>query len=114
MSLIPIEEAWSTLGVDYQKICYILSQKPKSERGEAARLEFEKAKKIARSIMVVNHPDKNPGDLEAENRFKLATNALASIEVHTNEFIESLKVKLEAEKDEFERRNKNSIFIKID
>jgi hypothetical protein len=111
---MPIEEAWSTLGVDYQKICYILSSIPKSKRGEAAYLEFEKAKKIARGIMVNNHPDKNPDDREAENRFKSAANALASIEIHTNEFIESLKDKLEAEKDELERRNKNSIFIKVD
>jgi hypothetical protein len=114
VSLIPIEEAWSILGVDYQKIYHILSSKSKSERGETARLEFEKAKKIARSIMVVNHPDKNPGSQEAEDRFKLAASALASIEAHTDKFIESLKIKLEVEKDEFDRRNKNSIFIKIE
>ena len=111
---MPIEEAWSTLGVDYQKIYYILSQASKSERGKIARLEFEKAKKIARGIMVNSHPDKNPGDQKAEDRFKTVAAALASIETHTNKFIESLKIKLEIEKDELERRNKGSIFIKVD
>lgn len=114
MSLMPIEEAWSILGVDYQKICYILSSSPRSKRGEAAQLEFEKAKKIARNIMVNNHPDKNPGNQDAEKRFKLAATALTSIETHTNEFVESLRNRLEIEKDEYERRNKNSIFIKIE
>ena len=99
MKLMSINEAWETLGVNIEKIYDILSSTPRLKRGDAAKSEYEKAKKLARDIMVINHPDKNPDDKNAENKFKRIGEALRSIEIYTNEFVESLENKLKDEQD---------------
>lgn len=114
MTPIPINEAWIRIGIDYKEVFSRISSFPKSERGNAALIEFEKAKKLVLAIRIRTHPDKNPGSLEAENEFKGASEALQAIEIHTKNFIESLNNFLIEEENKIEKRRKNSITIKID
>jgi hypothetical protein len=82
-----LREAWEVLGKDPDKIMQFLSGLPNiKSRAEAIEEIFEKAKRWARDLMVKNHPDVNPSDSLATEKFKKIQLALSVIELHTKEF----------------------------
>lgn len=114
MTIIPIHKAWEKIGIDYAEIHAKIASFPKSERGIAAKAEFDRARKLVRTIQRNTHPDRNPGDKSAEDRFKEVSEALHAIEIHTSNFIEQLDKVLAEDRIKRETRRKNTIFIKVD
>lgn len=105
---MPLREAWEILGKDPDRIMQLLSGLPDiKSRAEAAGKILEKAKKLAKILMAKNHPDVNPGDLGASERFKRIQEALSAIESHTKDFqgkVEGLVNR---------KPNKNDVFIVV-
>jgi len=87
-----LREAWETLGKDPDRIMEILFGLPDIQsRAEATEKILEKARKLARDLMIKNHPDVNPDDPLAGEKFKQVQAALSTIESHTKEFQNKVK-----------------------
>ncbi len=82
-----INEAFSVLGSDMQKIFNYLKSKPIRIRGQEANVILEKLKKKAKILMAKSHPDVC-GNSDNFHRLKAA---IKIIEDHTVEFNEKLK-----------------------
>ena len=78
--------AWTTLGFDVQQVMTKLAKVPRSQRVEAARQELEAARKSAKRLLAAHHPDTG-GD---PDKFKRITEALQSIEAHTEAFAQKM------------------------
>jgi len=87
-----LREAWVTLGRDPDRIMQLLSGIPDIHaRAEAIESILKKARKLGKILMAKNHPDVNPGDDLAEERFKRIQLALTTIEAHTKTFQDKVK-----------------------
>jgi len=85
--MMKLKDAWLTLGKDPEEIyAQISSQSSISSKVETISNLFNYAKTISKKLLAQSHPDRNPGDFEAENRFKRIQQALNAIEFYTNEF----------------------------
>jgi len=102
---MPVGIAWTTLGYNFPDVISRLISFPKSQRVAAANTELELARKAARQLLVLHHPDKG-GDPE---KFKRVNEAIQSIEAHTYEFAKKM---VEVMASDEERTSKNS-FIKL-
>lgn len=103
-----ISDAWLVLGKDWSSIVRDLSSLPDSaSRVQAAETLLENAKKLAKKLMAVHHPDTNPGDAEAAERFRRVKDALTTIEANT----EAFKTKYEEMKARAEQRRELDGFI---
>jgi hypothetical protein len=102
--------AWAVLGKDWDSIVRDLSSLPDSaSRIQEAEKLLADARKLAKKLMAVHHPDKNPGDLEAAKRFQRVQEALEVVESST----ESFKNSYEAMKARAEQRAASDSFIVI-
>jgi hypothetical protein len=82
-----LREAWEILGKDPDRIMQLLSDLPDvKSRAEATGKILEKARKLARNLMAKNHPDVNPDNPAASDKFKEIQEALSTIESHTKKF----------------------------
>jgi hypothetical protein len=103
---VNVAEAWSTLGVDWDRIAAKLMAMPDfASRVSATENLCSDAKKIAKKLMAVHHPDKNPGDTEAADRFNRVKQALETIEKSTESLKESYEKMLAKAKDRADSGN---------
>ena len=105
MTHMTIGIAWTVLGFDFKDVITRLIQTPKSKRVEAAHKELEEAKKTAKQLLALHHPDRG-GDPE---KFKRVNEAIQSIEAHTAEFSKKMIEVLISDED----RASKSPFIKF-
>jgi uncharacterized protein (DUF342 family) len=105
-----VSDAWTVLGKDWNSIAETLSSLPDAAaRIQATESLLIDAKKLAKKLMAVHHPDKNPGDFDAAARFQRVKDALLTIEDNT----ESFKAKHESMKARAEQRAASDGFIVI-
>jgi hypothetical protein len=104
-----VADAWTILGKDWDALVRDLQALPDSASRvqEAERLLID-ARKLAKRLMAVHHPDKNPDDLEATKRFQRVKEALEIVESNTALF----KAKYEALKTRVEQRQDGFIVLK--
>lgn len=92
-----VSEAWSALGEDPDEIFNsIKSYSNTDAKVLAAEAALVRAERLAKVLMAAHHPDKNPGDMSAEKRFKRVASAIESIRFNTKE----MKEKASRVKDE--------------
>ena len=98
-------EAWRCLGKDPESLYKRLSELPRESRVNAALEALEEARKTAKKLMAVHHPDKggNP------DSFKMVGEALSTIELNTQEFERKMKDFLNEVK---EKQNKRVIIMR--
>ena len=81
-----LEDAWKTLGEDPGEVMSRISGLPtRQERIAAVEKALEDARKIAKKLSAVHHPDKNPGDQSSAARFKRVQEAVDTIAYHTEQ-----------------------------
>ena len=97
--------AWTILGFDAQAVILKLVKTPRAHRVEAARQELEDARKAAKKLMALHHPDRG-GDPE---KFRRVAEALQAIETETEEFARKM---VEVQASDEERASKRP-FIKL-
>lgn len=86
--MIPLGEAWIILGEDPKEIITKLMSEPDvGARVKAAEKALATAERLARMLMGIHHPDRNPGDPEAARRFNRVDRALQSVKYHTAELV---------------------------
>ena len=94
--MMDLTEAWTTLGKDIKEVFEPLSKlNGLSEKIKYISSQFEIAKRLAKNLMALHHPDRNPNDIDAANRFRRIQLALEIIENETNQFINKATQKLE-------------------
>jgi hypothetical protein len=106
-------EAWKILGINLEEVASRIISRPRIDRGKAAEVEFDIAKKYARNLMAKYHPDRNLDNIEAQTKFKDVQNALEVINKATEEFVQELQSVLEEEAQHKLKRQKNAVFIKL-
>lgn len=88
-----VASAWAALGKDWESIVKDLTVLPNSaSRVQAVETLLLEAKKLAKRLMALHHPDKNPGDPEATRRFQHVKTALETIESNTETFKNSYEI----------------------
>lgn len=84
-----VSEAWLALGEDPNEIFNSIKSCPNAEKKVlAAEAALVRAERLAKVLMAAHHPDKNPGDISAEKRFKRVASAIESIRFNTKEMKE--------------------------
>ena len=97
-----LREAWNTLGCDPDQVFErIRSAGSRASRAEAAGKELDYARSLARKLLGLHHPDKNPGDEEAAKRFRRVGDALRAIEDGTIKFQDLARQEPVKERDVF-------------
>ena len=97
---MPLNEAWSMLGKNPVQIyAYLSTFTNLQERIEAIDRLLEQAKKTARMLLAQFHPDKNPDNIAALEKFKNINQAIGSIEFHTEEFKKKAQTRLNTNND---------------
>jgi len=82
-----IGQAWEVLGRDARQIMRIIMNYPSlDERVKVADKILIRARKIAKKLSAKYHPDVNPSNHDAEQKFKNVQLAIKSIEYHTERF----------------------------
>lgn len=85
-----LSEAWTVLGWDHQALMEdFLRLDSRLERVAAAEKALEKAKARAKAACAALHPDRNPGNAEAERLFRRIQEAVRTVESHTEELRKS-------------------------
>lgn len=101
-----LREAWTTLGLDPDGVFgRIASRTGRDERVRAAEEELAGARSVARRLMGLHHPDRNPGDPLASERFRRTEEALRTIERETARLRELAR--------EADGREPRDVFIEI-
>jgi len=99
-------EAWSVLGKDPARVFSRLASLPRSGRAAAAAEDLSEARRIAKSLMAVHHPDRG-GD---PKEFRRVNDAIISLESYMEEFSRRLA---EADEKDAVRRESRPVFIKL-
>jgi hypothetical protein len=81
---ISVRDAWLVLGRRPGQVKADILSHGNERKGVEAQLEV--AKSLAKKLMALHHPDRNPGDQKAAERFKLVQEALQAIEEGTRNF----------------------------
>ena len=103
-----VASAWTTLGKNWDDVVHDLTALPDAaSRVQAVESLLIEARKLAKRLMAVHHPDKNPGDLGATKRFQHVKDALEAIELHTQLF----KDKYEEMKARAEKRQVDGFIV---
>ncbi len=82
---ISLEEAWQILGMDLR--AFLIKTRAVQDiqkRIEAVEEAQESAKRVARTVMRDNHPDRAGNNVTASRKFHGAQRALQCIEYYTN------------------------------
>jgi hypothetical protein len=86
-----LSEAWAVLGKDVNQLFHGTLHLPDIESKMAAvDKAFRIAERSAKKLLGQNHPDKNPGDPEAAERYQRILSALEVIKDHTEKFREKV------------------------
>lgn len=96
-------DAWNILGRDVSDVVAEIRRRPVEERSRAADEQLEAARGLAKKLMALHHPDRNPGDQEAAKRFRRVQDALDVVRAET----ESLKERLG------QRTEGRAVFIEV-
>ena len=80
---LSLPEAWLVLGRDPKRVADAI--RGSRDRVEAAQAELEEARKIARGLLALHHPDRNQGSPKAAERFRLVQEAIEVVEKATEE-----------------------------
>ncbi len=104
--MISAKEAWTVLGFRAEEVFSRLQKLDRSLRVAAAKEDLEMARKAAKKLLALYHPDTG-GDPE---RFKRINEAVQTLEKSVEDFEGRMK---EVEKKAEERLEKRSVFIKI-
>jgi hypothetical protein len=81
---LSLRDAWLVLGREPRRIAEVI--RSRADRVAAAEELLASARGLARRLLGLHHPDKNPGDREAPERFALVQEALSVVEAGTEEF----------------------------
>ncbi len=81
---LSLRDAWLVLGREPRRIAEVI--RSRADRVAAAEELLGSARSLARRLLGLHHPDKNPGDREAPERFALVQEALSVVEAGTEEF----------------------------
>ena len=84
---VELAEAWTVLGYDSDVVFRTIASLPRDRRTAAAKDMLDRAKKSARRIMAVSHPDRG-GD---QAKFMAASDAIRTIEANTEDFEAKMK-----------------------
>ena len=80
---LSLRDAWLVLGREPWRVARAV--KAAADRVLGAEEELLRAKSLARRLLGLHHPDRNPGDPSAEERFALVKEALAVVEAGTED-----------------------------
>lgn len=95
-----LNEAWIILGKNPTQIyAYLSTFNDLQEKIEAVEKLLEQAKKTSKMLLAQFHPDKNPDNIVALEKFKSVNQAINSIEFHTEEFKKKAQARLNARND---------------
>jgi hypothetical protein len=99
-------DAWKLLGRDPQIIAGMLQESSLQNKAQIADDTLDTARKLAKKLMAKSHPDVNPDDPNAADKFKQIQDALSVIEVNTEDFKNKVGQAIE--------KKKNSVVIVVD
>ncbi len=102
--MLSLRDAWLVLGREPRRVAEFI--RSKSDRVAAAEELLASARGLARRLLGLHHPDRNPGDDGATERFALVKEALSVVEAGTADFREQGEGRHAA-------RN-GAVFIKVD
>lgn len=101
---LSLRDAWLVLGREPRRIADAIRSRP--DRVAAAEELLGSARALARRLLGLHHPDRNPGDQGARERFELVQAALSAVEEGTEEF--------RRQSGERSGRRDGSVFIEVD
>ncbi len=104
--MISAQEAWTVLGFRAEEVFSRLQKLDRSLRVAAAKEDLEMARKAARKLLALHHPDTG-GD---PARFKRVNEAVQTLEKHVEDFETRMK---EVDKRAEERLESRPVFIKV-
>lgn len=81
---LSLRDAWLVLGREPRRVAEAI--KARADRVVAADEMLVSARSLARRLLGLHHPDKNPGDRGAQERFALVQEALSVVEAGTEDF----------------------------
>lgn len=98
-----IADAWYALGTSWDSVVgRIISCDGKEARVAEAEKMLAEARHVAKRLLGLHHPDKNPGDGAASERFRLIGEAIQTIEDDTKRLRQKFEEsKMKPEKDGF-------------
>ncbi len=91
---LSVRDAWLVLGRRPGQVKADIQAHESEREGVDAQLEV--AKSLAKKLMALHHPDRNPGDARAAERFRLVQDALQAVEDGTRAFREAAEKKVGA------------------
>ncbi len=100
---LSLRDAWLVLGREPKRVAAAI--KARADRVAAADELLESARRLARRLLGLHHPDRNPGDPEARERFDLVQEALSVVEAGTEDF---------RRQPEARPRKDGAVFIEVD
>lgn len=84
-----LSNAWKALGEDPDEIFdEIRNAGTVKDRIQKAKDLLKNAEKLAKALMAVHHPDKNPGNNKSKYKFSRVQNAIESIRYNTEQLEE--------------------------
>lgn len=84
---ISVRDAWLVLGRRPAQVRADIRAHGSERAGVEAQLDV--ARSLAKKLMALHHPDRNPGDARAAERFRLVQEALGAVEEGTRSFEEA-------------------------
>jgi len=99
--MLPLRDAWLVLGRTPGQVRDAI--RAFADQAEGVRAQLVVARALAKKLLGLHHPDRNPGDEGAKERFKLVQEALESVEAGTEEF-----------RPEVRRTRDGDVFIEVE
>jgi len=89
---VDVREAWAALGGSFDdSLARAMRESGPSARADSLASSLDAARKMAKRAMAAAHPDRNPGDPGAADRFRAVGDALSTIEADAGATIEALR-----------------------